>query len=68
MANTNKAETERNTSEPTQCASAGEEVRTSSVTAGTNGGTSNRPDYQPEESRISPDEPGGTQSHSSNRK
>lgn len=48
-------------------ASTGEEVRTPSVTGGTNGGTSNRPDYEPEKSRISPDEPGGTGSHGGNR-
>lgn len=44
-------------------ASTGEEVRTPAVTGGTNGGTSNRPDYEPEKEQIKPGEPGGTESH-----
>jgi hypothetical protein len=48
-------------------ASVGEEIRTGSVTAGTNGGTSNRQDYAPQASRIAPDEPGGTEGRGGER-
>ena len=56
-----KKDTEQTKKTNTDTASVGEEVRSSSVTGGTNGGTSNRPDYHPGASRIAPDEPGGTE-------
>jgi len=63
MADQNKANTTEKQGLPTVGASTGEEVRTPSVTAGTNGGTSNRSDYEPEKKEIAPEEPGGTKSH-----
>ena len=66
MADQSARKSEMENAETTQT-SVGEEVRSSSVTGGTNGGSSNRPDYQPEADRIAPDEPGGTQGRGSHR-